>query len=410
MNYSSQNFRFNPYNPEFQNNPYPTYEYLRTHDPVHKGILGDWVVTRYADVKFVLKDSRIRSIPVPQNLEKKSHNLMLKEKGNLATAVSNTSQWLFFLESLHHKRLRSLIFKALKPFITQELQGKIQSRADNLIAQIKEKESFDLVQDFAEPLSNLTNLEIIGLPLEDFPLIPPWVTTILLVFDLIATPKTCKLIEQAFVEVNDYIRYHLEEKKLNPKNDLLSALLQIEDGNDRLTDEEIIATCTMLLGAGYNTTTGSITNAVYALLCHPEQLNLLKKQPTIINTAVEELLRYESSVPMIGKMASETVYIGNQKINSGDNISICLASANRDTEQFSHPNSLNLQRKDNQHFAFAGGPHTCLGAGLARLTMPIAINTLLQSFSHLEVRTNQLNYRANLVTRMLTSLPLTFKI
>jgi cytochrome P450 len=200
----------------------------------------------------------------------------------------------------------------------------------------------------------------------------------------------------------------IAEREKKPKADVISALVTAREQGDKLSEDELLATCMLLFATGEETTVNTIGNGMLALLRHPDQMEKLKREPTIIQSAVEELLRYDSPVQITSRLALETIEIGGQIIRAGERVLLYLGAANRDPAQFSHPDQLDLTRRENYHLVFSDGIHYCLGAGLARVQGQIAIDTLIQQLPNLTLHTNNLEWRKNITLRGLKSLPVTF--
>ncbi len=402
-----QPLRFNPFDLSFRVNPYPLYQYLRTHEPVQWGLLGGWALTRYADVKMVMRDTRFYEVPIPDGIRKKGQYLEAREK-NLDALAHVSGKWLFFLDPPNHTRMRSLVTKAFKPGLFQQMREQIQAQAEQLIEQVKPQGQMDIISDFAEILPTQVIMQVMGLPEEDFALIRQWSRGSFRIFDPLISLKTCEGINQIALEFVNYLRGQVTQRRKQPQADFISALLAVEDDGEKLSEDEILGTCIMMAAAGERTTTSAIGNSMLALLQHPDQLQLLRQHPEILPSAIEELLRYDSPTQLVARMATETLELGGKTIEAGDYIILCIGSANRDPAQFPDPDRLDLRRTDNQHIAFASGIHFCVGAGLARLELPMAIQALVQHLPNLKLATDELTYQDNVVTRFLSALPVTF--
>lgn len=399
--------RFNPFDPQFKANPYPIYHYLRSHEPVHWGLLGGWVLTRYADVKFVLRDPRFHEVPIPKGICQKSQYLAQKQE-NLDALAQASSKFLFFLDPPDHTRMRGLVSKAFKTVSFEQLHPQIQAIANDLVAKALPQGCIDVVADFADLLPIRVIARILGLPEQDCEFLLGYSKTLFRVFDPLMSLKACQGMNQLVVEFTGYLLLQIAERRRNPRSDLLTALLLVEEAGERLSEDEVIATCMMLTAAGERTTAITISNGMLALLHHREQLELLKRQSEILPMALEEILRYDSATQLVARMATELLELGGKTVKPGDYLILCLGAANRDPLQFPDPDRLDLKRANNQHVAFATGIHFCAGAGLARIEVPVAINTLIQKLPNPELVTNTFEYGDNVVSRSLKSLPITF--
>lgn len=402
--------KFNPFEPEFHRDPYPTYHYLRETQPIHWSFLGGWVLTRYADIKFVLGDPRFLSLPIPQGLAQKSQYLQKKQK-NLDAIAQIGSNFLFFVDNTDHTRLRRLIGKVFSAERIGQIIPQIQQIADDLIDRVQPQGQMDAVADFAEQLPGRVIAQIMGLPAEDWESLHEWSHDLFRIFDPFMPLKICDRMNQAALEFTAYLRLQLAQRRQTPSSDLISALMTVQEQGDRLSEEEVIAVCIMMFIAAEQTTISLIGNSLLALLRHPDQLALLRQRPELMPQALEELTRYDSPAQIIGRKASETMTLGDQTIEAGQALMLCLGAANRDPAQFSDPDQLNIARTENRHLAFSGGSHFCIGAGLARIEFSIALQTLIQRLPTFQINSDQLAqlaWKENVVLRSLQSLPITF--
>lgn len=399
-------FKFNPFLPEFHANPYPTYHYLRSSDPIHRSFLGAWVLTRYVDVKAVLRDPCFSVDKLSTHLKDKSY--YLKQQRDLNTLTQVTSKWLIFLEPPDHTRLRKLVSKAFTSGVVERQRPDIQNIVDELIDKVEDKEVMDIISDLASPLPVTVIAKMLGVPAEDCSQLKQWSNDVSHILDPLLSLETYEHLNQVVVEFKEYFRGLFAERRKRPKEDLISALIAASEQGDKLSEDEMLSTCTLLFFAGEETTVDTIGNGILALLRHPDQMEKLKREPAIIQSAVEELLRYDSPVQHTQRIATENVEIGGKTIRAGDKVVVCLAAANRDPAQFPDPDRLDLTRRENCHLAFLDGIHSCLGAALARLNSQIAINTLVQRLPDIKLQKDTLEWRKNVVLRGLKSLPVTF--
>ncbi len=396
--------RFNPFQPEFHQNPYPTYDYLRREDPIHRSFLNAWVITRYADVEAILKDARFCVDDLPQRLLQKSHYL---KHGNLDPLAQTIYQWLFFLEPPDHTRLRGLVSKAFSRATVEEMRPEIKIMTQDLLANVQSTGQMDVIKDLASPLPAMTVTRILGLPPEDYPKLVRWSYELFFVFDQPMSLQGYQKQNQMAIEARDYLTEMIGRLEKQPNNGLISRLIAARDQDKTISQEEIIGFCIMLLIVGQETTKSLTGNAMVALLKHPEKLAQLRQNPDLINHAVEELLRYDSPVQVIARLGTETVEMRGKTIQAGDKIILCLGAANRDPEQFTNPDQLDFNRK-NYSLPFGGGIHFCLGAFLARVQGQIAINAMVQGLPNLRLSTETLDWRESITLRGLKNLRVTF--
>ncbi|MEA5620135.1 cytochrome P450 [Cronbergia sp. UHCC 0137] len=396
--------RFNPFQLKFHQNPYPTYEYLRREDPIHYSFLKAWVITRYADVEAILKDARFQVDNLPQRLIQKSHYL---KQGNLDPLAQTIHKWLFFLEPPNHTRLRGLVSKAFSPVTVEGMRTEIQTMANELLAKVQPTGQMDVIKDLASPLPAMTVTHILGLPPEDYPKLVRWSYELFFVFDQPMSLQGYQKQNQMAIEARDYLIKIITRLEKQPNDGLISRLIAARDEDRSITQDEIIGFCIMLLIVGQETTKSLTGNAMVALLRHPDKLAELKQNPDLIKNAVEELLRYDSPVQVIARLATENVEIGDKTIQIGDKVILCIGAANRDSEQFTNSDQLDFTRR-NYSLPFGGGIHFCLGAFLARVQGQIAINAMLQKLPNIQLATDTLDWRETITLRGLRKLPVAF--
>ncbi len=405
---SAQSLRFNLFDSKFNANPYPTYHRLREEDPVHRYLIGgDWIVTRYADVKAVLKSGCVRTDDRPKSIQERKKYLLHKEK-NLDILAYTTSRFLFYMNPPDHTRLRGLVGKGFSSIVVERMRPHIQEIVDELLDKVRQKGSMDIVAELASPLSVSVISKLLGIPKEAQQQLHQWTNVLSRILDPLVSLKEYEAMNQATEEIQEYLRTLIAEREKEPQEDFISNLIAAKDQSDRLSQKELLAICTLLFGAGEETTGNTIGNGMLALLQHPNQMEQLKREPTMIQSAVEEVIRYDSAIQMLTRIATDNLEIGNQTIKAGEKIVLCLGAANRDPAQFPNPDELNINREQNHHLAFADGIHYCLGAALARVETQIAINTLIQTFPDLKLASNKLEWKKSIVIRGLKSLSVSF--
>lgn len=266
----------------------------------------------------------------------------------------------------------------------------------------------DIVSDFACPLPVYVISTMLGMPSNDFARLNKWSDDLTHVLEPLRSLEDYEHMNQVAVEFTDYLRDLIAERKKRPQEDLISALIAAQDQGKKLTEDEILSVCILLYVAGEETTVNLIGNGMLALLRHPDQIQKLKQEPIIIQSAVEELLRYDSPAQLLARIATKNVDIGGKTIRAGERVFVSLGAANRDPAQFPDPDRLDLSRSENRHLAFADGIHHCLGAALARVEAQIAIDTLVQRLPDMKLSTDKLEWRKNIALRGLKTLPVTF--
>jgi cytochrome P450 len=392
---------FNPMDAEFVADPYPTYRRLRAEDPVHHSPLGFWVLTRYEDVVAVLRDPRCA---------KEAIAAFVAARFGVAVPPGIGLSMLD-RDPPDHTRLRGLVSKAFTPRVVEGLRPRIQQIVDGLLARVESARSMDLIEAFAYPLPVVVICEMLGVPVEDHERFRAWGLDIARGLDAILLPPDSEVAQRSAAArhaLAGYFRALIAERRAAPRGDLLSALIAAEEAGDTLSEDELLATCILLLVAGHETTVNLIGNGTLALLRHPDQLRRLRETPGLIAGAVEELLRYDGPVQRTARVPSEDVTIGGRMIGKGEMVMPFIGAADRDPAQFPDPDRLDVTRADNRHIAFGWGIHFCLGAPLARVEGQIAIGTLVRRLPKLALATDRPEYRQSLTLRGLKSLPVAF--
>jgi pimeloyl-[acyl-carrier protein] synthase len=393
------------FSPEFRTNPYPFYHQLRAMDPVLwvPGVMGRgvWIVTGYHECSSALRDHRLgkegyRALPPDQ---------VPPLFRSLGSARAN----MLFKDPPDHTRLRGLVNQAFTPRVLERLRPHIQEIAEQLISQIAAGGEAELITAFAFPLPVIVIAELLGVPPEERDRFKAWSGPLAATTDPTATPEMVERSLAAVEELNAFFQPIIAERRRAPRQDLISLLAGARDAGDKLSEEELLATCRLLLVAGHETTVNLIGNATLALLKHPDQRALLTARPELIPAAVEELLRYDSPVQLTGRFALEDADLGGHAIRPGDTVLAVLGAANRDPAQFPDPDQLDLTRPNaGSHVSFSQGIHYCLGAPLARMEGQIALSALLRRLPGLALAGGELEYRGNMTLRGLQRLPVTF--
>ncbi|AZJ20744.1 MULTISPECIES: cytochrome P450 family protein [Bacillus] len=391
---------------QFKEDAYEIYKESRKMQPilfVNEVEIGkEWLITRYEDALPLLKDNR---------LKKDAANVFPQDTTNMYLSVDNSDHLTTHMlnsDPPNHSRLRSLVQKAFTPKMITQLDGRIQRIADDLIREIERKGTLNLVDDYSFPLPIIVISEMLGIPKEDQAKFRIWSHAVIASPE---TPEEIKETEKQLSEFITYLQYIVDIKRKDPKEDLVSALILAENEGHKLSAPELYSMIMLLIVAGHETTVNLITNTVLALLENPNQLQLLKGNPKLIDSAIEEGLRYYSPVEVTtARWAAEPFQIHEQTIQKGDMVVIALASANRDETIFENPDVFDITRENNRHIAFGHGSHFCLGAPLARLEAKIAITTLFNRMPALQLKGNRedIKWQGNYLMRSLEELPLTF--
>jgi pimeloyl-[acyl-carrier protein] synthase len=389
--------QFDPRSPAFRRDPYPYYDLLRNAAPVfYWETWGIFFLTRHDDCSELLRDNRL------------AHSSMGEPSVEQSALSTMQSNWMLFKNPPDHTRLRSLVHKAFTPRMVEQLRGIIQTITNQLLDKVQANRQMELIADLAYPLPVTAIAEMLGIPEQDRHTFHEWSDALARSLDLTEDPAVYERATQAAATFTAYLRELANRRRVEPRNDLISALVAVEEGGDHLSEAELYGTCSLLLIAGHETTINLIGNGTLALLQHPEQLRLLQQNPALIKATIEELLRYDSPVQMTSRLVLEEMEIRGQHLRPGQQVSFMLGAANRDPAVFANPGMLDITRKNNPHLAFGGGIHYCLGAPLARLEGQIALETLLRRMPSLTLATETPVYRDNYVLRGLEALPVTF--
>jgi cytochrome P450 len=391
---------FNPMDPDFIADPYPMYHRLRSQDPVHQSPLGFWVLTRYEDVVASLRDPRLAKEAIAAFVA-----------ARFGREIPGMGLSMLDRDPPDHTRLRSLVSKAFTPRVVETLRPRIQQVVDDLLARVEGTGSMDLIEQFAYPIPVIVICEMLGVPVEDHQQFKSWGLDIARGLDATLLPIDSDVGPRSMSArraLSDYFRELIARRRASPRADLLSGLIVAEEAGDKLNEEELLATCILLLVAGHETTVNLIGNGTLALLRNPDQLRLLRENPGLIGSAVEELLRYDGPVQRSARIPSEDVTIGGRTIGKGEMVMPFIGAADRDPAQFPDPDRLDITRTDNRHIAFGWGIHFCLGAPLARVEGQIAINALVQRLPRLALATEAPEHRLSLTLRGLKTLPVAF--
>ncbi|HEV2758592.1 MAG TPA: cytochrome P450, partial [Acidimicrobiales bacterium] len=389
-----------PMLPENRGDPYRIYRFIREREPVHHAPDGSWVLTRYDHSAALLRDPRFSTNPA------------LLTVGPDVEAMSPVRQvgssLMMFLDPPDHTRLRSLVSQAFTPRMVESLRPRIQSLVDELLDAVVETGEMDVLEDFAYPLPTVVICELLGVPAEDRHQFKAWSADASRLLDGYLDKAAMDRGMVAGMYLFQYFTDLVRERRAEPRNDLLSAMLAAEDDGERLSHAELLSTATLLFIAGFETTMNLVGNGTLALLRNPDQLARLRNDRSLIRTGVEELLRYDGPVHVTARIATQDVEIGGEVVREGEQAVAILGAANRDPDQFPDPDRLDVARTPNRHLGFGGGPHFCLGAALARMEGQIAFDTMLRRLPDMELATTEPTYRDHYVIRGLDELRVHF--
>ncbi|WP_069813859.1 cytochrome P450 [Streptomyces sp. TP-A0874] len=369
---------FDPWSAEFVADPYPAYAELRERGRAHYFEPSrQWLIPHHADVNALLRDRRLGRTYL--------HRFDHEEFGQTPPPPwqepfhTLNGNGLLDLEPPDHPRIRRLISKAFTPRTVQRLAPTVHRLADELVAAVCADGGGDLLSQVAEPLPVAVIAEMLGLPAEDRALLRPWSAAITGMFELNPSEEAARRAVRASVEFSDYLREVIAARRTDPGEDLVSALIAAHDDGHRLTEQEMVSTCVLLLNAGHEATVNTTAGGWLTLFSHPEQLAALRAGPeALLPTAVEELLRYDTPLQMFERWVLDDIEVGGTVIPRGSEVALLFGSANRDPAVFPAPDRLDLARPDNPHVTFGAGIHYCLGAPLARLELTASFGALLR--------------------------------
>jgi cytochrome P450 len=389
--------------PEVLANPYPLYHRLRSEDPVHwDPFLHAWVVTRYADVVTVFQRFLANRTPTPEQLRA----MGLEKLTPLARVMVRQ---MLFLDQPNHGRVRGLASKAFTPRRVEALRSHIKDITASLLDKVQDNGHMDVIADLAYPLPAIVTAEMLGVPTSDWQQLTAWSADFAQVLgNFQHTPESAPRVIKSLEEMVVYFRAAVQEVARKPREGLISALLTAEIEGDRLSEEEVIANTIVTMVGGQETTTNLIGNGMLSLLRHRDQLEKLREDLSLIPSAVEELLRYESPSQHTARLAPEDVELGGKHIRKRQAVIAVMGAANRDPERFPEPDRLDICRQENRHVAFAWGAHFCFGAPLARIEGQTAFEAILRRMPGVQLATEQVTWRENLGLRGLIALPVTF--
>ena len=384
--------------------PYPLYKKLRESDPVHwDPYLHAWVVTGYQDCITVLHKFSADRTPNPEQIKA----MGLEQLTPIAQVM--TKQMLF-MDAPAHTRLRKLCSVAFTSRRIENMRAHIAEIAETLIARALPKGGMDLIADFAAPLPAIVTAEMLGVPTEDHAQLKSWSADFAeMLGNFQHNPDRAARVLKSVEAMQAYFRAAIREQERLPREGLIHSLMTAEVDGARLTEEEIIANTIVTMVGGQETTTNLIGNGMLTLLRNPAALARLRDDPAIIESAVEELLRYESPSQHTARIAPEDGELGGKRIKKRDAVMAVMAAANRDPARFADPDKLDLERPDNRHLAFGWAAHFCFGAPLARMEGQIAFSALLRRLKDIALPSQLLVWRENLGLRGLKALNVTFR-
>jgi cytochrome P450 len=390
--------------PSNRANPYPTYDRIREHGALQLPEMALNVFSSYQDCDDVLRhpssaSDRINSTAAQREIAQGVEVRPMGPPGFL------------FLDPPDHTRLRKLVSKAFVPKVVKALEPDITALVDSLLDKVEEQGSFDVIADLAYPLPVAVICRLLGVPIEDEPQFSQASALLAAALDPVISftgqaPDSFDEMLQAGLWLREYFRELIARRRTDPGDDLMSGLIHVEESGDQLTEEEIVATCNLLLVAGHETTVNLIANAILAMLRHPQHWTALALDPQRVSAVVEETLRYDPPVQLMGRIAADDMTIGDAAVPKGDVMMLLLAAAHHDVAAFDRPGEFDPDRDNIRHLAFGRGPHFCLGAPLARLEAAVALSKVTARFPQAQM-VGEPVYKPNLTLRGLVSLQVT---
>lgn len=392
--------------PAVHADPFPFYRRLREEAPVMwDPFMHTWVVTRYEDVHFVLKEFSADRTPDPKKMEA----LGLPSLGPVADLMARQ---MLFLDAPDHTRLRKLCMSAFTPRRVDAMEDKVREIAHDLIDKAAQGGECELIADFAEPFPAIVTAGLLGVPLEDHRQLKAWSATFAeMLGNFQHNPDRVRDVLKCVADMTGYFRDAVREQERNPHDGLIRSLMDAEVDGQRLSEDEVIANTIVTMVGGQETTTNLIGNGILTLTRQPDKMAQLRAHPEIIESAVEELLRYETPSQHTARIVKQDTEIGGKLMKKGEAVMAVMAAGNRDPERFPNPDELDLTRTDNRHLAFGWAAHFCFGAALARMEARISYLALLARMEDIRVAVpeSKLEWRTNSGLRGLSALPLAFR-
>jgi cytochrome P450 len=388
---------FNPWDENFRRNPYSYYRPLRmSPPPVMRFFIPVAVISRYADVLATLRDQvHFSSVPIRNRMTMATTEVF----GDAATIISS--------DPPIHTRMRKLVSRDFSPRAIRELEPRVRALATALLDELADKRRFDLVADFAIPLPVRIIAGILGIPGERYETFKRWSDTLIELTSLPPSAPPADSVRVTLTEMRGYFAEEIDRRRRHPGPDLMSSLVSAHEDTEMLSAGELMQFLVILLLAGNETTTNLLGNGMLALQNHPAQLKLLRRDPTLMPRAVEEMCRYDSPVQSVFRTAKEAVEIGGTSVEKGSGVFLMIGSANRDAAKFKRPDVFDVTREANDHLSFGEGIHYCLGAPLARLEAGLAFGMMLNRFPRLRLDGEpRLDYKTSFFVRSLKSLPM----
>jgi cytochrome P450 len=398
---------FDPLSESFAKDPYAVYAELRKQEhPFYYDAVDGWILSRFADIETVaLNPVFVRSLDAFMTTEQIAAE---RHKANWHDMPNHSRYVQFSLldsDGEVHFRLRRIVLSMFTARYVERYRSMIQRYVDKLLNDLMEKQDIDFVEDLAAHVPGHIIGNVLGVPDEDCPQLRIWSENVVQFFDVDRTDEHKQLAEQATTEFCEYLVELISQRRKQPKEDLVSTLIEAEK-NGNINETELISTCMLILMAGHGSTIDVMGSGMHALLQHQDQLEKLRQDPSLISSAVQEMFRYESPLPFFHRHATEDVEVLGKHYPKGSKFGLLYGSANRDPARFANADSFDISRKPNRHIAFGRGAHLCLGNHLSRLDMEIVFLALLENAKSIELNTDEVKFKRSLSVRGPISLPL----
>ena len=397
---------FNPTDQQTMSDPFPSLNRLRESDPAHYNEhLRAWLITRYDDNKQLTQDMSLSS----DRLRPFFATLEASEREKIGGIIRYLSLWMVFTDAPDHTRIRRLTSQVFNAPLMNGMRSLVERRVDALLDELAGRDQIDYITDFAGPLPALVIMDMLGVPACELARIKLLSDEIaLFIGSARASDEKYRVAEAATHEMASLFLELIAQRRAEPTDDLISQLVHLRepDTNDQLTDDELVATCILLLFAGHETTTSLLSNGLLGMLQFPDQIQVLRDQPGLVNDAVEEMLRFDGPNLSQARVAVAPVTLHGKTIEPGDRVFLMLSAANRDPRAYPEPDRLDFERDRLAHLAFGWGKHICLGFPLARLEGQVAFPKLLARWANIEQTSDNLQWHRSMVFRGVPSLPL----
>jgi len=395
---------YDPTDEAIRKNPFPFYESLQEHDPIHwSPAIRSWIITRYDDVRQValsptMSSDRLRPFYEAQRDDRREI---------LSGVMLYLNEWLVFKAPPEHTRLRKMMNGVFSMPMVQSMAAQIRRTVDDLYAQVPRGQPFDFMQEVAVLLPAYVILDMMGVVRADFRMIKEWSDDLrLFIGTSRAEEDKYRKARSGADQMSAYFRSLIAQRRAQPGDDVISKMLLAQDERGGLSEDELIAMCMLVLFGGHETTTNLLGSAVVAMLAYPEQQQLLRDRPELIDSAVEEFLRYDGPSNSIARVVAVDHELHGKALRAGDRVFAMINAANRDPRRFERPHELDIQRSPNRHLTFGQGLHFCLGAPLARLEAKVCLGALVSGFSSMRLGPGEVHWIDALVMRGPSSLPL----